>query len=229
MSSKYARLENLRNVRYGELLFIKQGENGYFAEVWNTMGFNDCPPELFNAIDGDEVTKEHGALFVFKNGPRFWTFDALEAGMRATAPVKTFGELTMFLAATIDFGDELPSRIDYTERYVSRDNFWEFAAHEPRYYLHALDGTRYLLQAYAHYVDPTQTVESLATLGSRLALPEGWSFVIDADPATTLQLGTGDENIACILQDELGNSYQRVVHLVLRQSPQRPPPRERRG
>ena len=214
MSSKYARLENLRNVRYGELLFIKQGENGYFAEVWNTMGFNDCPPELFNAIDGDEVTKEHGALFVFKNGPRFWTFDALEAGMRATAPVKTFGELTMFLAATIDFGDELPSRIDYTERYVSRDNFWEFAAHEPRYYLHALDGTRYLLQAYAHYVDPTQTVESLATLGSRLALPEGWSFVIDADPATTLQLGTGDENIACILQDELGNSYQRVVHYV---------------
>ena len=120
----------------------------------------------------------------------------------------------MFLAATIDFGDELPSRIDYTERYVSRDNFWEFAAHEPRYYLHALDGTRYLLQAYAHYVDPTQTVESLATLGSRLALPEGWSFVIDADPATTLQLGTGDENIACILQDELGNSYQRVVHYV---------------
>lgn len=212
--ANYARLNDLRNVRYGELLFVKQDAEGFFAEVWNTMGFNDCPPELFDAIDADEMTRENEALVTFKNGPRFWTFDALEAGMRATAPVKTFGELTMFLAATVRFGDTPPARLDYTERFVARDNFWEFAAHQPRHYLVTPDGARYIMQAYAHYVDATQSIATLHTLGERLNLPEGWRFETEADPQLTMQLGTGEESVAVVLQDELGNTYQRVVHYV---------------
>ena len=212
--ANYARLTELRNVRYGEILLLKKDDEGFVAEVWNTMGFNDCPPEQFNAINAQKVAEENDAFVAFMNGPRFWTFDALEAGMRATAPTKTFGELTMFLAATVRFGDTPPDRIDYTDRFVHRDNFWEFAAHQPRHYLVTPDGQRCILQAYAHYVDPTQTLDTLHELGGRLNLPEGWTFESDMDPQTTLQLGTGEENVACILQDELGNSYQRMIHFV---------------
>ena len=208
----YVRLENLRNVRYGEFLFVHQGEDGFYADVWNTMGFNDCPPEEFNAVDVDAETKRLGALAGFRNGPRFWTFDALGAGMRETAPVETFGSLQMFLAATVGFGDTPPAAMKYIERFVHRDNYWEFAAHQPRFYLVTPEGARYIMQAYAHYVDPTQSVDTLPQLGNVLAMPEGWTFEVDLDPSDALRLGTGAENVAVVLQDELGNTYQRVVH-----------------
>ena len=210
----YVRLENLRNVRYGEFLFVHQGSEGFYADVWNTMGFNDCPPHEFAAVDLDAETQRLGALAGFRNGPRFWTFDALGAGMRETAPVETFGSLQMFLAATLEFGDTPPAAMKYIDRYVNRDNYWEFAAHQPRFYLVTPEGNRYIMQAYAHYVDPSITIESLHTLGERLNLPEGWSFETELDPPTTLQLGTGEESIACVLQDELGCTYQRIVHYV---------------
>lgn len=209
----YARLDNLRNVRYGEFLFVHSGESGFYADVWNTMGFNDCPPEEFAAVDVDAETKRLGALAGFRNGPRFWTFDALGAGMRETAPVETFGTLQMFLAATVTFGDTPPAAMKYVERYVDRDNYWEFAAHEPRFYLVTPDGARYIMQAYAHYVDPTQNFDTLPKLGDVLDMPEGWSFEVDLDPREALRLGTGPENVAAVLQDELGNTYQRVTHI----------------
>jgi len=209
----YVRLENLRNVRYGEFLFVHKGDDGFYADVWNTMGFNDCPPEEFNAVDVDAETKRLGALVGFRNGPRFWTFDALGAGMRETAPVETFGSLQMFLAATVGFGDTPPAAMQYVERFVNRDNYWEFAAHEPRFYLVTPDGTRYIMQAYAHYVDSSQNFDTLPKLGDVLAKPEGWTFEVDLDPSDALRLGTGAENVAVVLQDELGNTYQRVVHV----------------
>lgn len=209
----YGRLENLRNVRYGEFLFVHKGPEGFYADVWNTMGFNDCPPAEFAAVDLDAETRRLGALVGFRNGPRFWTFDALGAGMRETAPVETFGSLQMFLAATLEFGDTPPAAMKYIDRYVNRDNYWEFAAHEPRFYLATPEGNRYIMQAYAHYVDATQSFATLPELGSKLELPEGWTFEVDLDPATVLRLGTGPENVAVVLQDELGNTYQRVVHV----------------
>ena len=211
--SSYVRIDHLRGVRYGEFLFLHKDDEGFYADVWNTMGFNDCPPDEFAAVNVEAEAQRLGALFGFANGPRFWTFDALGAGMRETAPTETFGTLTLFLAATVRFGDTPPGVMIYNDRFVNRDNYWEFAAGQPRFYLVAPDGARYIMQAYAHYVDPTLTVESLNTLGDRLQMPEGWSYDVDLNPAAALRLGTGDENIATVLQDELGNTYQRIVHI----------------
>ena len=67
------------------------------------------------------------------------------------------------------------------------------------------------MQSYSHIVDDTQTTDSLSGLGSRLALPEGWTFtarVLEDD------LFVEDvEGIATIVQDELTNTYQRAVTL----------------
>jgi hypothetical protein len=66
-------------------------------------------------------------------------------------------------------------------------------------------GKNYVMQALCKGVDPSMSEESLASLGDRLALPNGWSYrtrilteelVID----TTASLAT-------VLQDEFENSY----------------------
>ena len=54
---------------------------------------------------------------------------------------------------------------------------------------------------------------TLPKLGDVLEMPEGWSFEVDLDPREALRLGTGPENVAAVLQDELGNTYQRVTHI----------------
>ena len=55
--------------------------------------------------------------------------------------------------------------------------------------------------------------DTLSKLGDVLEMPEGWSFEVDLDPREALRLGTGPENVAAVLQDELGNTYQRVTHI----------------
>jgi hypothetical protein len=57
-------------------------------------------------------------------------------------------------------------------------------------------------------LDPTQTYESMTGLGARLHLPAGWSFrpvTLDQDLVLTPDNGT-----ARILQDDVGNTYDRV-------------------
>jgi hypothetical protein len=67
------------------------------------------------------------------------------------------------------------------------------------------DGVAYVMQAYCVGVDPTLTEADLASLGDRLALPEGWSYrtrILDEE----LVVDT-TATIATVLQDELENSY----------------------
>jgi hypothetical protein len=66
-------------------------------------------------------------------------------------------------------------------------------------------GEAYVMQALCIGVDPTMSVESLDTLGERLAMPEGWSYrsrVLTED----LIIDT-TTNLATVLQDEFENSY----------------------
>jgi hypothetical protein len=63
------------------------------------------------------------------------------------------------------------------------------------------------MQSYALMVDPTLTEESLATLASRLKLPEKWQYrVRKLDQDYVVQ--TTRE--AHVIQDDFENTYQRV-------------------
>jgi hypothetical protein len=208
------RIENLRDVRYGELLFVQHTPEGFRADVWNTMGFNDCPDELFGPLDAPTLAAQYGALLCFKNGPRYWAFDALEVNIPTDAVTREFEGLTMRRIASLDLGPDVPIPGPFQARAVSRDNVWEFAAGRPRYFLRDAEGMRYVLQAYALFVDPTLTMASLPGLGERLDLPTGWTFEAEASPSTTLRVETGDENIGWVMQDPLGNSYQMLNHAV---------------
>ena len=41
--------------RYGEVLLVRVGESGPAATVYNSFPLNDCPAELWDALDADAI------------------------------------------------------------------------------------------------------------------------------------------------------------------------------
>jgi hypothetical protein len=200
--------DGLRNVRYGEVLLLRADDGKFSAEVWNTLGMNDCPQEAWDQLDAAAIAEERGALLAILNGPRYWVLDYITSAIRQNAPETTFGSLGMFRAAEIDFGTELPVQGPYTERSIARETVFGFAAGTEVHELTTPDGVTYVMQAYSQIIDPTLTITDLPALGDRLDLPAGWTFSVRTLPADLGVLST--DGVATVLQDELQNTYQRV-------------------
>lgn len=198
----------LRGVRYCEVLLLRRGDDGFTAEVWNTMGMSDCPEDQWRALDAGQIAKERGAVAALMNGPRFWTLDSIDTDLRKGAPETTFGPIGMFQAATLDLGDQVPSQTPYTERSVARDTVFGFDAGSEVYELVGPDGSTYVMQARSQIVDETLEESDLATLGDRLELPEGWRYQVRTLREPLAVRSTDGE--AVVVQDELQNTYQRI-------------------
>lgn len=56
--------------RYGEVLLVRMSEHGPEATVYNTFPLNDCPADLWDALDADALAREYGAAAALLNGPR---------------------------------------------------------------------------------------------------------------------------------------------------------------
>lgn len=204
----------LRDVRYGEVLLLTQDDDGrYTAEVFNTLGLNDCPQEAWDALDADAIAAERGALFVLLNGPRHWTLDTIVPLTERERTLDRFGALDMFLAATVDLGKELELGGTYLDRSIVRETIFRFKEGSEVYELHSPDGWTYVMQAYSLATDPDQTLASLRGLGSRLALPTGWRFTVRTLDHDLDLLST--DGVATVVQDELQNTYQRIDQVSL--------------
>jgi hypothetical protein len=206
MSETAARLiDDMRGVRYGEVLAVYLRDGGLHAEVYGTQMLNDCPQELWQTLDAATIQQEMGAAIVKLNGPRHWCLDGLGTKVAVVDPVfRDFNGLTMRRIATIDLGPDMAAG-PYTLRQVNRGAVFFFDAGKPVYELVDPDGTAYVMQAYCIGVDPTITAESLPTLGERLALPAGWSYrtrILDEE----LVVDTS-ATLATVVQDELENTY----------------------
>ena len=53
--------EDLAGKRYGEVLLVEVGESGPQATVYNSFPLNDCPAELWSALDPHAIAAENGA------------------------------------------------------------------------------------------------------------------------------------------------------------------------
>jgi len=198
-------IDNMRGVRYGEVLPIFLREDGLHAEVYGTQMLNDCPQHLWEKLDAAAIAKEMDAVFVKLNGPRYWVLDGFGLKVAPLEPVfREFGGIMFRRIATLALGDKLdPS--PYVEKHVNRGAVFFFDAGKPVYELVSPDGKAYILQALCIGVDPTMSEETLPTLGERLAMPSGWSYrtrILE----TELVIDTTDK-IAIVLQDEFENSY----------------------
>ncbi|BDB42244.1 hypothetical protein Mkiyose1088_37220 [Mycobacterium kiyosense] len=198
---------DLSGKRYGEVLLVTPGEAGPQATVYNSFGLNDCPAELWSALDAHAIATENGAATALLNGPRYWLMNRIEKAQQGMQMTKTFGGIDMLLQATVLLSSMNPT--PYTVNQVSRHTVFVFDAGEEIYELQDPHGRQWVMQTWSQVVDPNLSRADLPKLGERLNLPAGWSYrarTLD----TELRIDTTTQ-AAQVLQDELTNSYSLVT------------------
>jgi hypothetical protein len=198
-------IDDVRGIRYGEVIAVFARDGHFEAEVFGTQFLNDCPAELWDALDPTAIAADLGAVAVKLNGPRHWVIDGVGQKVNTMEPViRDFGGMDMRRLAVIDLGDT-PGSTPYTDNHVHRGAVWFFDAGKPVYELVAPDGTVYVMQAYCLAVDPTTTEGSLLTMGDRLAPPAGWTYRVRTLDQELVVDTT--HKVATVLQDEFEHSY----------------------
>jgi hypothetical protein len=203
--------DDLRNVRYGEIVPVFRKGAKLYIEVYNTVEHNELPDDLWNTLDEDALAEQYGADVVLMNGPRYWVINAAEGNTdNLNNKIANFGGIEMKLVASLNetiFSMNLGEKF-YTESYVERVTSWVYYEGNMVYELVSPDGDVYRMQAASQIIDPDLTIDKLEFLGDRLELPEGWSYrtrILSEDSVL-------DSNgLATIVQDEFINTYQKVV------------------
>jgi len=192
--------------RYGEVLLVRMGASGPEATVYNSFPLNDCPAQLWDALDATAIAAENGAVAALLNGPRYWLMSGIEKRAGEPQPTKSFGGIEMIEQATVQLSSNNPA--PYTVNTVDRRAVFTFDTGRPVFELVDADGRRWVMQTYSQVVDKNLTLSDLAGLGSRLTLPAGWRYETRTltEPLT---VDTTDRR-AHVLQDDLTNSYSLV-------------------
>lgn len=202
---------DLRNYRYCEVIPVFRTRLTLNVEVYNTLGLNACPAELWAELDADAMAESLGAVGMKLNGPRYWVINKIaREGESAAGKTADFGGIEMTLGPTIDtehwegtFGSAF-----HTETGVRRSTTFTYSSGSMVYELTSPQGDVYRMQSYSHIVDPRLTIDDLETLGERLDLPEGWSYqarVLTEDSKLTAR------GLAYVINDNLSNVYQKVL------------------
>jgi hypothetical protein len=198
------KLEKLRGKRYGEILVVKNGDNGLFAEVYNSFTLNDCPQDLWDKLDLTAIALAEGGMAAVANGPRYWLVDSIEKVGPSTPDVHDFGGILVARAAILNLGSDFnPS--PYKGRRVARTAMFGFDAGSTVYELTDPDGAVYVMQSWCVSVEPALAEPDLVGLGERLEVPGGWVYR-SRQLGEALHVMTTTED-AVVLQDELKNSY----------------------
>ncbi len=202
----------LFDFRYCEvLLFYPGGGTGLRADVYNSMPLSDCPQNLWDALDAEQIASDYSALVAGLNGIRFWVLDLIESQVPPVLPViENFGDINMCLAASVDVapGAEPGEAAPYEVNSVNRNTVFHYVAGRQVYELENPDGVRYRMQSFTQGQNPDQQLVDLQRLGQRLDLPSGWSFhvVLLEEDSELLTV----DGIAEVITDDFGNTYQRV-------------------
>jgi hypothetical protein len=200
-------MTDLSGKRYGEVLLVTPGEAGPQATVYNSFPLNDCPDELWSALDPQTIATENGAAAALLNGPRYWLMNAIEKEQQGPQIKKTFGGIEMIQQATVLLSSMNPA--PYSVNRVTRHTVFVFNAGEEVYELQDPHGHRWLMQTWSQVVDPALSRADLPKLGDRLKLPDGWSYrprVLTEE----LRIDT-TSRAAQVTQDDLTNSYSLVT------------------
>ena len=189
--------------RYGEVLLVRMGASGPEATVYNSFPLNDCPAQLWDALDAAAIAAENGAVAALLNGPRYWLMSGIEKRAGEPQPTKSFGGIEMIEQACVQLSSNNPA--PYSVNTVDRRAVFTFGAGRPVFELVDADGRRWVMQTYSQIVDETLTLSDLAGLGSRLNLPAGWRY--ETRTLTEPLVVDTTERPANVLQDDLTNSY----------------------
>jgi hypothetical protein len=202
---------DLRDYRYCEIIPVFRKGLDYQVEVYNTLGSNECPADLWSQVDAEALKEQYGAVVVKVNGPRYWVMNSITgSGATVAGKVVDFGGIEMTQRAVLEtkiwqgtVGDKF-----YTPNEVHRVTTYLYLKGNMVYELTSPEGDVYRMQSYAQIADPILTIADLENLGSRLDLPDGWTYqarVLTEDSELKV------DGLAYLINDNLYNSYQKVT------------------
>ena len=203
---------SMRGKRYCEII-LSQKITSY--AIYNTLGLNDCPLNIWVKVTVAQVKQETGFSFVHLNGPRYWVIDGFNLSKQVNPVMKTINGLTMREAGILDIKwvDLLKSRFPYHQHQVKRQTTWLYEAGKPVYELIDANGEVFVMQSYSTQ-QVSQTEQSLEQLATTLKLPKGWIFKTGIlKKAQSIQV---IDNLAIVVQDNLENTYQKATHDLLK-------------
>ena len=195
----------MRAKRYCEVLLLHPAAAGPTADVYNTFPLNACPEAQWRAMDAGAIAKENDALIALLNGPRYWLMDGIEKQSSGPEVRKTFGGMEMIQRATVLVPNPIAASQPYVVNSVNRQTVFTFDKGRTVYEITNADGTKFVMQSWSQQIDPTLSESDLAALGSRLALPAGWTYRARTLTAPLRVVTTA--TTAKVVQDELKNSY----------------------
>ena len=118
----------VRDRRYCEILVVRRTGLKLEADVYNTLGLNDCPQAQWAAIDQAKIKHERDAFTIVMNGPRHFVMDRIVIERQAQSPADFQGLMVNFLAVLHVPWRDLADRRPYTEHKVSRRTRFTFDA-----------------------------------------------------------------------------------------------------
>lgn len=206
--------QNVRGVRYCEVLPVFWRGGNPTAEVYNTLGVSECPAADWSDLDAGELKQQTDALTVVLNGPRAWDMDEIRDDSGSTAPAAVrFGAVPMIKRAEVELGIRglLRGELEpYTQtQRIERTTTFVYRAGRPIRLLTSPDGVVYAMQSH----DLTKVASASALETMDLALPDGWAYHV-VNPSGDVVLSV--KGYAEVLRDDLGGTYQRVPADVVR-------------
>lgn len=198
----------IRGERYCEIITSKALIH---FTVYNTLGLNDCPENIWDKVTVAQVKKETRTSFAYLNGPHYWVTDGFRNHTLMNTTIQTINGLSMREAGslTIKLTDLFKANAPYYKHEVQRQTTWLYGAGKPIYELIDANGDVFVMQSYSIQKAPL-TKHSLSELGSKLKLPKGWIFksglLKKVEPVTSIN------NLAIVIRDNLDNTYQKASH-----------------
>ncbi|MEM9717997.1 MAG: haloalkane dehalogenase [Bacteroidota bacterium] len=200
---------DIRDFQYCEVLPVFECGSNVITEVYASFSHNDCPDADWFALNEEELKDEFNMVDVRLNGPRHWVINKVEGGTTDGSSgfdkVFSFGNIEMGLSAQIQGRS---AEDFYQDSEVQRTTVYTFSAGNEIYKLVNPQGEEYIMQSYSRKVERDQSIDDLASLGSRLNLPSGWSFRVEVLEEDFLLV---TEGLAFVIQDDLENAYQKIV------------------
>ena len=190
-------------LRYGEVLLVRMGESGPEAAVFNSFPLNDCPAELWNALDAESIAKDNGVVAALLNGPRYWLMSGIEKDTSAPQRTTSFGGIDMIQQAVVQLSSMNPA--PYSVNKVDRRAIFTFNAGRPVFELVDPDGQHWVMQTWSQTIDKNLSLDDLPGLANRLTLSDGWSYQART-LSNPLRVDTTARD-AHVIQDDLANSY----------------------
>lgn len=203
-------LSELRGQRYCELLIAHQNLIKPRIQVFNTVGLNQCPQNLWKKLDTKKIMKQTHSFYVGLNGPRYWMFDEMINSSSVKGKVINFGGINMREAGVlkIKWTDFLNLHKPYKPHQVNRTTTWVYQKGKPIYELISPDHHIYIMQSFST-AKVNQDLSSLNSLNQKLSLPPGWTFqskILKQD-----LLVTAKSHQAIVIQDNFLNTYQKIT------------------